>query len=592
MKILLVALNAKFVHTNLAIRYLRSYCQTEFPEILLREFTINEHLPEILAEIYQEQPDIIGFSCYIWNIREVMSLAANLKQILPDCLIVLGGPEVSFDSVDLIRDHPYIDGIVRQEGEEAFLELLRALRDGHLGTIEGVTWQNKRGIIHSDERLPIDNLDTIPFPYGTDEEILEGRVLYYETSRGCPFNCSYCISSTTRGVRWFSLERVKRDLLRLLAMRPKEIKFVDRTFNANPRRMLEIMEFLIKENQVTPCHFEIVADRLNEEIMEFLRTVPSGLFKFEIGVQTCNPEVLKKVNRSMNWVALEHNVKKILEQGRIHVHLDLIAGLPGETYASFADAFNRVYNLAPHYFQLGFLKMLKGPALRRESTKYGYKFSLEPPYEVLANADLSYREIIRLKRIEDLVEKYYNSGDFTNTLGYITRRGWQDDAFKFYEELASYWESRGWHRVQHSKNSLYSMLLEFIQDRKPDLTTSVGELLKFDYLLNYHAQKLPEGLMRVEPPGLKEAFNDFLRREDNRRLYFPELKDTSLAKLKRRLHLEVFQEDVFFLSGRRNYPLSGPYFPVLFKKNGPAFDLGHSSVMPCLETIEKGGVRT
>ena len=578
MKVLLVALNAKFVHTNLAIRYLKSYCQAEFPGIVAREFTINEHLPEILAEIYREQPDIVGFSCYIWNIRGVLSLAANLKQVLPDCLVVLGGPEVSFDSVDLITAHPYVDGIVRGEGEKAFLDLLRALRSGRSGLVKGVTWKEKKGVIQAEEGTIMENLDDIPFPYATEEGNLQGRIVYYETSRGCPFNCSYCISSTTRGVRWFSMERVKTDLTRLLAQKPKEIKFVDRTFNAHPRRMREIMRFLLEQEETTPCHFEIVGDRLDRETMKFLETVPPGRFKFEIGVQSCNPDVLRRVNRSMDWNALEHNVKEIREQDSIFIHLDLIAGLPGETYSSFAESFNRVYRLAPHYFQLGFLKMLKGSSVRMESERYGYKFTHEPPYEVLENADLSYREIIKLKRIEDLVEKYYNSRDFANTLGYIIENEWQGNAFGFYEELASYWEDRRWHRVQHSKNSLYSMLLEFVQDRMPHLAVRAGELLKFDYFLNYHAQKLPEGLVHLEPPALKEAFNEFLRKEDNRRRYFPELEDTSLAKLKRQLHLEFFQEDVFFLTGRRKYQLSGPLFAVLFKKNGPAFDLGPKTV--------------
>ncbi|ADI01871.1 B12-binding domain-containing radical SAM protein [Syntrophothermus lipocalidus] len=578
MKVLLVALNAKFVHTNLAVRYLKSYCESDFPDIVVREFTINEYLPDIMAEIYREKPDIIGFSCYIWNIEGVFRLTRDLKQVLPGCVVILGGPEVSFDSVDLLEAHPFIDGIVRGEGEETFLELLRSLDNRGSGLVKGVTWREGNRVIYSEDRNPITRLDSIPFPYEKETENLNGRIVYYETSRGCPFNCSYCISSTTRGVRWFTLERVKEDLRKLLQIKPKEIKFVDRTFNANPKRMREIMDFLIQEAKETSCHFEIAADRLDQGTIEFLKSVPLGVFRFEIGVQSTNPEVLQAVNRPMNWELLESNVKSIRQQHNIFIHLDLIAGLPGETYHSVANSFNQVYRLCPDHLQLGFLKMLKGSAIRDKSYEHGYKFSFEPPYEVLQNAYITYGEMVRLKRIEDLVEKYYNSGDFAHSLRYMIKHGWKDDAFRFYEEFAGYWEDKRWHRVHHNKSSLYSMLMQFVSQRRPDLIRPVNELLKFDYLLNYHSQKLPDGLTRIELPGQKEFFDDFLRQENNRLRYFSTMQDVALGKLKRQLHLEVFTEDVLFLGELRERELSGPYFLVLFRKGDNACDLGQLSV--------------
>jgi len=565
MKVLLVSLNAKFVHTSLAIRYLQAYCRQEFPEIRIREFTINEDPGEVMAEIYREEPDILGFSCYIWNIEATLRLARNLKKVRPNLIIVLGGPEVTFDSRALLSQNPYIDVVVRGEGEVTFLELLRGLASGGGQTVRGTTWRCGERVIHNEDRELIADLGQVPFPYATGVDELAGRIIYYESSRGCPFNCSYCISSTVRGVRWFPLERVKKELRFFVEQGVREVKFVDRTFNADPRRSREILKTLVENRGNTTFHLEIVADRLDDETLEFLRTVPPGLFKLEIGVQSTNERALRAVSRSMDWQRLQHAVMTIQQQHNLHQHLDLIAGLPEEDYASFGRSFNMVYNLAPNYLQLGFLKMLKGSRVREEAAKHGYRFTDEPPYEVLENRYLGFDEMRRLKRIEDLLEKFYNPGDFRHSLRYLVQTVYRGEPFAFYEDLAAFWEEERLHRVQHRKEHLYSLLMRFASQQWPEFAGAVNELLKFDYLLNYKSHALPAGLRRVEIPRQRERFDKFLAREDSCQLYWADLPEKALGKLKRQLHLEVFADDVLFLSGMRPEKVTRSYYPLLFR---------------------------
>lgn len=565
MKVLLISLNTKYIHSSLAIRYLQAYCRNEYPRIQIMEFTINEGLGEVMAEIYRRQPDVVGFSCYIWNIEATLKLARNLKKIYPELVVVLGGPEVSFDSVRVLEQNPFLDWVVRGEGEETFLELLRCLSTSTGKAIKGTTYRDGERVIYNEDRGLISDLGSIPFPYVAGLDGLADRTIYYETSRGCPFSCSYCISSTFRGVRNFPLQRVKNDLRFLVEQGAQEIKFVDRTFNANPHRSREIMEFLMDLHGSTVFHLEIVADQLDDDMLAFLATVPPGLFKFEIGVQSTNELALRTVNRRMNWNRLQYAVQTIGSQGNIHQHLDLIAGLPGEDYLSFANSFNMVYNLAPDYLQLGFLKMLKGSSLREAAGEYDYRFTSEPPYEVLANRFVSYDEMLRLKRIEDLLEKYYNSRDFKHSLHYLTREVYGGKPFTFYEQLAAFWEEHGLHRIQHRKDAFYSLLIQFVGRNLPQFARKINELLKLDYLLNYKSFSLPDGLIRTEMPEQRNRLEQFLIAEDNCQRFFPDLKGLSVGKLKRQLHLEVFAEDVFFLSGIRQERVERSYYAVLFR---------------------------
>lgn len=564
MKIVLACLNAKYIHSSLACYYLRACSQEEFPGVEVMEFTINEDPGDIMAEIYRKQPDVAAFSCYIWNIELTLTIARNLKQLRPEMVVILGGPEVSFDPVPLMEQNPAIDYVVRGEGETTFPELLRVLSQGQIGQVKGTTCRVGAKIIHHEDRELIQDLDTIPFAY-KDVGNLDHRILYYETSRGCPFNCSYCLSSTVRGVRYFPPERVKKELQFLVKAGAGTIKFVDRTFNANPDRARELMQFLMELEGDTVFHFEIVADLLSDDMLAFLSQAPPGRFQFEIGVQSTNKSTLQAINRRLNWPRLERAVKTIGKYGSIHQHLDLIAGLPGENYDSLGRSFNMVYGLRPDYLQLGFLKMLKGSRIREQAEQFGYLFTAEPPYEVLENEFISYEEMLRVKRIEDLLQQYYNSGDFHHTLHYLTDCVYHQRPFDFYEQLAIFWEERELHRVRHRKRVLYSLLRQFVAEKQPDSLQPVNELLKLDYLLNYRSYELPEGLERVVLPEQKEAWETWLQREENQRRYFPELHGIALGRLKRQLHLELFTDDMLFLIGIRQERENRHYYPALFQ---------------------------
>ncbi|MGE5544098.1 MAG: DUF4080 domain-containing protein, partial [Bacillota bacterium] len=435
--LVLTTLNSQYVHSNLAIRYLAGVAQQLDQAHLVMEFTINESLDHILRSLVRAHPEMVAFSCYIWNIEDTVKLAQNMKKVLPSVVIVVGGPEVSYDSVRFLNDNPSIDMVVRGEGEETFRELLLAWRQGLSGEgIAGLTWRQGEHICENPSRELEVDLNSVPMPYGTDPVLPDGRIVYYETSRGCPFNCSYCLSSTIRGVRYFPLDRVRREISALVAAGVSQIKFVDRSFNCHPNRALEIMRFLADLPGETNFHFEIVADALTSEMLELLARVKPGRFQFEIGVQSTNPNTLTRINRHQDLTRMADNIKLLTERKNIHIHLDLIAGLPEEDYQSLAKSFNWVYDLQPDYFQLGFLKLLKGTAIREEAPRWDYVCKDYPPYEVLANRWLSFDEISTLKIIDDLLQRYYNSHVFGHTLAYCIPRLFTGNAFRFYEALA------------------------------------------------------------------------------------------------------------------------------------------------------------
>lgn len=371
MNILLTTLNAKYIHSSLALAYLRKYCADERWSLNIREFSINERTDEIMAAIYKERPDILCFSCYIWNIKPVLEICRDYKKIAPDTLIIAGGPEVSYDAISLLENHKFLDFVVRGEGEATLKELFHTIyMKQSLEAVKGVSYRNGDRVLDNPDRELITDLDCIPFPYEDDLDSYKNRIIYYETSRGCPYNCSYCLSSTIKGVRFFSLERVKADLSRLIRRGIKEIKFVDRTFNCHEGRALEIMKFILEQAGQTKFHFEIGAELLSQDFTAFIQKVPAGRFDFEIGVQSTNPESLQAVTRKSDWQKLRQNIERLKAAGNIHIHLDLIAGLPYEDLASFAQSFNDVYKLNPDVIQLGFLKLLKGSDIRNKSNMH------------------------------------------------------------------------------------------------------------------------------------------------------------------------------------------------------------------------------
>ena len=538
MNIILSTLNAKYIHTSLALRSIKAYCNDFKDDIKILEFTINHQENYILNEIFKNKPDILAFSCYIWNIEQTIDLVRELKKVLPSTSIILGGPEVSYDGEELLKSYKEIDIIVSGEGEETFYELLRNYKDnnGDLSDIEGIIYRIDGKIIKTRERKLLD-LDDIPFPY-EDFDDLSNQILYYESSRGCPYQCQYCLSSRDKKVRFLSLERVFSDLQYFLKENVKQVKFVDRTFNCNKKHSLSIWKYLMEnDNGKTNFHFEISADILDDETLELLAKARPSLFQFEIGIQTTNIDVLSTIERKMDFDKLSNIVKRIKSNKNIHQHLDLIAGLPGEDYNSFKRSFNDVYSLYPEKLQLGFLKVLKGSKMRHNKDEYGLVYKDKAPYEILFTKELSYRELLKLKMIEEMLEIYYNSGHFYYSIRYIS--SYFDSPFDFYEALADYWESRGFHHINHSKLSLFTNLLNFYQEKINKNEKIFKELLKFDMYLHEKVKKFPDWMFSINEK-YKMEIRDFYNNEENIKNYLPKLIDCSPKVISRRAHLEIF----------------------------------------------------
>lgn len=542
MKILLCTLNAKFIHSSLALAYLREFCRCDKREIIVREFTINENTEDIMAEIHLEKPDILCFSAYIWNIEPILAICNDYKKVAPDTLIIMGGPEVSHDAADVLKQNPEIDYIVRGEGEYTLKELLENIHIGKpVVDIRGISYRAEDKIIDNPDRELIKNLDVIPSPYYGDLDYYKNRTVYYETSRGCPFNCSYCLSSTIRGVRFFSMERVKKNLHFLIQQGVKEVKFVDRTFNCNEKRAMEIMQFIIDEKGSTKFHFEICADLLSDEMLSFLKQIPPGIFDFEIGIQSTCTAALKAVNRKMDWDRLSNNIKLLKSNDNIHLHLDLIAGLPYEDYDTFKTSFNDVYSLNADIIQLGFLKLLKGSNIRSERREYGYKFQEKPPYMLLENNYISYTEIIKLTKIEDLVDRYYNSNITANSLAYIINHIYSENAFRFYEEFSDYWQKHNLYGYGYKIEMEYTFLKNFLDTYYMEHCFRLNELIKYDYLLNKRAYTLPEGIEGYTPSDAGDLLSSLIKDKSFIDENLPEWKQKSAREIRRYVHLEYFK---------------------------------------------------
>ncbi len=481
MKNLLATLNSKFTHSAISIRYLREFTRDKeyMPEI--KEYTINEYIPDIIRDILKVDYDIICFSCYIWNIDMTLKIAEDIKRIYPNIIMILGGPEVSYGSDDIMKKHPFIDYIIEGEGELTYKELMEYLyyHNRDIRDIDGITYRLDK-VYKNKKREYIKNLDIVPFPYETLEG-LEHKKLYYESSRGCPYSCKYCLSSTTGRVRFFSLERVKKDLLFFIQRKVPQVKFVDRTFNTDRKRALDIFKFLHEhDNQITNFHFEIVGSLLDDETIEFLSTVRKGLFQFEIGVQSTNTDTISAISRHLDFKIIAEKTVKVASFNNIHLHLDLIAGLPYENYESFLNSFEEVYRLRPEQLQLGFLKLLKGSALRLEEDKYDYRYSSRAPYEIFSNKFISYKEITKLKYFEETLETYYNSNRFQNSIEMILKN--YDKAYKFYLELSEYFLENDLY-VSHKLIRLYEILIEFYQFKEFDYSDLFYEVVKHDYFI-------------------------------------------------------------------------------------------------------------
>ena len=577
MKFLLTAINAKYIHSNLGVYSLKKYAESASSgeygiTIEIAEYTINHPVSQILQDIYRRRPDIIGFSCYIWNLDYVWDLVHDLHKILPGTDIWLGGPEVSFDARQILEREPEVLGVMKGEGETVFVELLTGYRLlgssvqqwqqrrlekkqeefrtaewrafwKKLHQLSGVAFRGEDEGIQDNAIRAAETLSQIPFPY-TDLSEMEHRIIYYESSRGCPFSCSYCLSSIDKSVRFRDLKLVKQELDFFLDRRVPQVKFVDRTFNCKKEHAMIIWQHILDhDNGVTNFHFEVAADQMEEEELKLLEKMRPGLIQLEIGVQSTNPDTIREIHRQMDLNQLRRAVKRINQGHNIHQHLDLIAGLPFEGYESFHRSFNEVYEMEPEQLQLGFLKVLKGSYMYDMAEKYELVYQEKPPYEVLSTRWISYEELCRLKGIEAMVEVYYNSGQFIHTL----RRLMQEltDPFAFYEQLAQYYENRGLNGRNHTRLARYDFLHDFIRELSGDKgkywQDQLEDTLVFDCYLRENCKSRPGFDLDLTP------YKDKIRN------LVPEMR-----KLGRQVHVEVLRSKEIWLFDYRNRdPLTG-----------------------------------
>ncbi len=490
MKILLAACNAKYIHSNLAVYDLKAYSSDYDKEVLLREYTINQPKDEILKDIYGSGADVVCFSCYIWNISFVRELIRDLAKILPETAFWAGGPEVSYDAEKFLTEMPEMTGVLVGEGEKTFHDLLEYYIDGKgsLGEIRGIAYRDGEEIRHNGWR-ELMNLSEIPFVYQHLEEF-ENRIIYYESSRGCPFSCSYCLSSIDKKLRFRDLELVKKELQFFLDHKVPQVKFVDRTFNCKHEHAMAIWKYILEhDNGVTNFHFEVSADLLRDEEMDLMAKMRPGLIQLEIGVQSTNPETIRAIHRHMDLDKLKRCVDRVHSFRNIHQHLDLIAGLPYEDYDTFHRSFNDVYQMKPDQLQLGFLKVLKGSLMQGEAEKYGIVHKEKEPYEVLSTNWLPYGDVLKLKAVESIVEVYYNSGQFQHTLEYLVPLA--KDAFTFYESLGAFYEKKGYSEISHSRMRRYEILLEYLQEETDVSVEKASQKMLYDLYLREKLKKRP-----------------------------------------------------------------------------------------------------
>ena len=481
MKIFLTAINAKYIHSNLAVYSLKAYANEYASNVAIGEYTINNRIDYILEQIYKEQPDVLCFSCYIWNMSYVKQLIAEYHKLCPNVPIWLGGPEVSYEVEEFLNENPQVSGIMQGEGEETFLELCKHYVEGtvSLSDIKGITYRECDGrVVKNPLREPID-MSTIPFCYNETEDF-KNRIIYYESSRGCPFSCSYCLSSVDKKLRFRDVELVKKELAFFIEKEVPQIKFVDRTFNCKHEHAMAIWQFIKEQDKgITNFHFEISADLLNEEEIALITSMRPGLIQLEIGVQSTNEATITEIKRTMKLDRLKETVKRIQNAANIHEHLDLIAGLPYEDYETFAKSFDEIYLLKPNQLQLGFLKVLKGSYMYEHAKEYEMVYYDTPPYEVLKTKWLTFDEVLKIKQVEEVLETYYNSGQFEVTMKLLEKLFCSP--FYMFQEFGGFYEKRGYFAMSHSRIRRCEILLEFVKDcfakkKAGETTTFIGEV--------------------------------------------------------------------------------------------------------------------
>lgn len=551
MKFLLVAVNAKYIHSNPAVYSLKRFAGEYTDAVEIAEYTINNRMEDILEDIYRRKPDVIGFSCYIWNIGMVEKLMGELHKLLPKLPVFLGGPEVTYDADKLLRKYPYLTGIFIGEGEATFAQVVKYYVKKNPESLEDIPGLMLRSGM-TPARKPL-NLTDVPFLYD-DMAPFTNRIIYYETQRGCPFRCSYCLSSIDKTVRFRDIEVVKKELAFFLEKKVKQVKFVDRTFNCNHDHAMAVWQYLYDhDNGVTNFHFEIAGDILREDEIALVAKMRPGLVQFEIGVQSTNTDTLREIRRVMDIEKLKQVVAALKAAHNVHIHLDLIAGLPYEDYDSFARSFDDVYAMEPEQLQLGFLKVLKGSYMAEMAESYGLVYTDYAPYEVLYTNWLSFTEICRLKRIEEMVEIYYNSGQFAHSLP-VMIADFGQGAFAFYEALADFYEGQGFFVETPSRIYRYQALLSFAKSIHPERQELYKELLLFDLYVRENLKSRPD--FAPDLHDLQPVIHAFYKKEESKRRYLPHLSEIPAPQLSRMTHLEPFSYSVWAtdVSGVKRLP--------------------------------------
>ena len=540
-KIVLTAINSQYVHLNVAVRYLKKYVEKNSDiKLDIYETNINNQLMNIIKDLFEKQPDMIIFSTYIWNKEYVFSITKELKKILPDVKIALGGPEVSYEWDKIMAENQEIDYIFTGEGEKVLLNFFTK----DISEVKGVVYREGDNLKYNGIEPLIENLDIIPFPYDDEELQDRTKIFYYESSRGCPFNCSYCMSSIDKSVRYYSVDRTKEDLKRFIDSPIKLLKFVDRTFNLSKEKYMAIWRFLLENyREGITFHFEINANIFDDETLDFLETVPKGYFQFEIGVQTIDAQAMKSIGRINKLEKLEYNIRRISRN--IHLHLDLIAGLPYETYDKFRESFDYVHRLKPEMIQLGFLKLLKGTKMYDEREKYGYKYFSKPPYEVFSNEFISFAEMVKLKNLEKVLDFYYNSEKFPESVQWIIENHYES-AFSFYEDVAEYFDKRGYLKVNHKESTLFTLLYEFYLDKGLKEREIFVEYLKYDYLMLGKTGFYPEWF-KSEKDG--ELYDELIR-ERNYKSIREGHKNSELERFSYNIFTKEFEDIYVFFDYR------------------------------------------
>ena len=553
MKVLLGAVNAKYIHSNLAVYCLKAYAEKygdTSDEISIGEYTINQQLDEILRDIYKRKPDMLCLSCYIWNLTYVEEICREIKKVMPQIIIWIGGPEVSYDGVKVLERLPEVDGVMKGEGEQTFCDLLHFYQDktaDGLQNMKGIVYREQTGQIVENEWRKTMDLSKVPFVY-ENMELFEHKIIYYETSRGCPFSCSYCLSSIDKCLRFRDLELVKKELQFFIDHKVPQVKFVDRTFNCKHDHAMTVWHYIKEHDKgITNFHFEVAADLLNEEEIELIRSLRPGLIQLEIGIQSTNKQTIKEINRSMNLEKVRDKVARIHEKGNVHQHLDLIAGLPYENYDSFAHSFNEVYAMEPDQFQLGFLKVLHGSVMHEKMKEYELLCQNRPPYEVLSTKWLPYSDVIRLKKVEEMVEVYYNSFQFSHTMRLLVELF--PSAFSMYEKMGDYYEKKGLFGLNHSRLTRYEILWDFVeselaeftcsekmQKKEADFKEKVLESMTLDLYLRDNVKNRPAflGESKVE----KDVASEFYKKEAEEHKYLKDYEGYDSRQLRKMTHLE------------------------------------------------------